>query len=474
MSNTHSVNKSTKRVAIYIRSSSLHHLNMDRLKTQKEKLSNYARIELNINDHEFYLDTKHLDDDKHSPYIGLVEKARNSGFSHLIICNINHTADASPAFTILPISSEFPNLNSTISIPGIGSGEWNRGNTPLGYSYDSKQKVFLEHPDHSQLVKLIFILYERCQSTKGVADYLNSKNFTTPKGTPFSSKAIYVLLSNRFYIGTLISNIYPEGNTSQSASSKYQIITENHHLPIITKKQFDNCQRILGTDAKARHIRNIKNTHVLYNLMYCAYCDERMAAQSGRELRHEKGIRISRYSCPNRRIQQCSNPYTSDMKFGSFILGYILNVYNLQKSIKENSSLEDIETHLFYGLDFRNIRRPERSFLKSLYNDLLAGNYKNCFTKYQIIEKPHIILSQNADEKQPYLNEIYDLEARTYSFATVLNNSEHLDYYSLQSKPGRLELRYFFQNTLEKCYLKNGHIDTIIFKTKQQHHFQYR
>lgn len=54
---------------------------------------------------------------------------------------------------------------------------------------------------------------------------------------------------------------------------------------------------------------------------------------------HASGYRSAKYGCPNvRKTKTCNAKYTSDTVLGEFLLNFILNVINAQKSFDQIKS----------------------------------------------------------------------------------------------------------------------------------------
>lgn len=159
-----------------------------------------------------------------------------------------------------------------------------------GYKRDSKNKnKIVIDTEVSDVVKLIFNLYEQGNGVTKIAQTLNNKGIPTPTkykllcGLNFknqgknikywSESTITKILKNEIYIGNMVQGY----NRKPSYKSKKQvnlpkserIIVKNTHEPIITKEQFFNVQSLFNS--KTKRCKNGK-VHLFANKLVCLDC----------------------------------------------------------------------------------------------------------------------------------------------------------------------------------------------------------
>lgn len=63
----------------------------------------------------------------------------------------------------------------------------------------------------------------------------------------------------------------------------------------------------------------------------------------------------------------------------------------------------------------------------------------------------------------------------THNFilAHNINTSRYIDYLSLVKKTGRIKMKNYFNEIINKCYMKDGKIESIVCKTGQKHIFMH-
>lgn len=113
------------------------------------------------------------------------------------------------------------------------SGEKGCGNAPIGYKWNNG-KINIDY-DKVEIVKEIFSLASKGESSRRIADIVNSKGYITPRGNSFSKQAIHVIITNDFYTGMVTHG---------------DIKIEGNHEPIINKIVFGKIQSKLKSRRK--------------------------------------------------------------------------------------------------------------------------------------------------------------------------------------------------------------------------------
>lgn len=505
-----STNEKQPKAALYIRVSTIHQIDKDSLKVQEKELINYARYILDIDDYEIFIDAGYSGKDTIRPeYQNMLLKMRNHQFTHLLVWKIdrisrnlidfvnmyeelnaldvtfiskNEQFDTSSAIgeAMLKIILIFAELERKMTSERVTAtlmakaraGDWNGGRVSLGYNYDSQSKEFSIHPKESETIRLIYNLYEENFSLSQIARHLNSTGLTTRNRKLFSATTVYGILKNHFYEGTLIYNKHQEGQRYKSNPIEEWIIHEDHHIPIISKEQYARCQSILISRCKSRTKKKYDNQHIFSGLLYCYYCDTLFSAQTGRHLM-KKDIRLSSYLCYARRHHKCENAFTCDSVIGPFILNYIINVYRLHKSFTKTTTIKVLERKLLRGPSFDQVNGLEPQSLKSIYKDLSNGCFKYCIPEFSQHKPVKMSLLSQREDSANFQYEHFIVITHNFILAHNINTSRYIDYLSLVKKIGRIKMKNYFNEIIDKCYMKDGKIESIICKTGQKHIFMH-
>jgi site-specific DNA recombinase len=111
-------------------------------------------------------------------------------------------------------------------------GLWMGGARPFGYLVDRTLDNLVPEPVERGTVKLIFDLYTQDRlGTPSIANSLNDRGLRTRLGRPWSPHTVGIILTNRLYVGE---------------KSFRDVTVPNAHEALISTKQFDLAQRILG------------------------------------------------------------------------------------------------------------------------------------------------------------------------------------------------------------------------------------
>ena len=183
-------------------------------------------------------------------------------------------------------------------------GKWVSSNVPYGYRrIYGKKHTFEIDPITSLYVKKIFDLYVNGYGGMNIAKMLNDEKVPTPSqalkrireenglepskkapSTLWSSTHIKRIISNEFYIGTLVQRkmqvIGIHGKNVKRDKSE-NIIFEDHHEPIIDKETFYLAQRIKEERATKHHKGVRKHLNIFTGLIFCGDCGKPLTPRSG-------------------------------------------------------------------------------------------------------------------------------------------------------------------------------------------------
>ena len=151
-------------------------------------------------------------------------------------------------------------------------GKWTGGITPLGYRVDKENKKLIIDPESSKIVREIFDLYLKGNSTLKIAQLFNERGYRTTKlvckngrimgGTKYSVAKIQWMLRHAIYAGKARYN----GQ-----------IYEGEHEAIIDEDTFKRTQALLDQNHRERKVtKNTDCTGLLSHILHCKACNTYM------------------------------------------------------------------------------------------------------------------------------------------------------------------------------------------------------
>ena len=177
-------------------------------------------------------------------------------------------------------------------------------NIPYGYRkiYDEKHSFKIDEIT-SIYVKKIFDLYVNGYGGQSIAKLLNDEGVPTPTqamerirqenglepskrniSQMWSSTLIKRIISNEFYIGTLIQRKTRRAGIHGKAINRNKdeyIKFENHHEPIIDKDTFYLAQKLKEERATKHHKGVRKHNNIFVGLVFCGQCKKPLTPRSG-------------------------------------------------------------------------------------------------------------------------------------------------------------------------------------------------
>ena len=229
-------------VALYVRVSTDYQVDKDSLPHQKKELKAYCKHVLHIPEEriEIFEDAgKSAKNTKRPAYERMMQKVRSGHVSHVIVYKIdrisrnlvdfslmyddfknnrvsfislNEQFDTSTAIgeAILKIILVFAELERKMTSERVmdimlgraKDGLWNGANVPFGYKWDEILEFPVVDEKEGPVVKLMFDMYEKIQSSCKIRDYLNSHDIPTKRGGEWSSKTVSDIIRNPMYKGT--------------------------------------------------------------------------------------------------------------------------------------------------------------------------------------------------------------------------------------------------------------------------------
>lgn len=243
-------------------------------------------------------------------------------------------------------------------ISRASNGQWNGGRVPFGYSYDSEKKEFYINEKEAPIVRLIHDTYEQNSSLLNLTRILNDSGYKTRAGNEWSPISVRIILKNFWYTGCYQYNRLKDGCRQKEKDQSEWVTIPNHHPALISLKQKERIVEMLRSNYKLIAANNIyytsNNVHVFGGLVTCAYCGRRYIATTDTK----KGWKMGRYGCPTRRYSKtkCTNNSVSDLTLGDFVFNYFVNLLKVQKHAKDITTTDELQRQLLSGYTFSSVK----------------------------------------------------------------------------------------------------------------------
>ncbi|WCK52762.1 recombinase family protein [Aneurinibacillus sp. Ricciae_BoGa-3] len=207
------------------------------------------------------------------------------------------------------------------------------GPPPYGYNLVDRKLVINE--DEAAVVRYIFNRYLSGVGMNNIAIECNQLGYRTKSGKDFSRIAIYNILQNHAYFGTLRWN-YREGKHTVNNPDDW-ILFEGTHPAIIDKEMFKAAKRIHENN-KPKHPRQIGSNYIFSSVAYCARCNAKMVGHTMTKKNSDYIIR--RYICQNARIKKCDSPALTDYFVEESFVDKLDSIIESYSSIAETTELK--------------------------------------------------------------------------------------------------------------------------------------
>ncbi len=559
-----------RRVAIYVRVSTVHQIDKDSLPMMRQELTAYCEYVLGIKDYVVFEDAGYSGKNTDRPdYQKMMRQIREGLFSHLLVWKIdrisrnlldfanmyselkelgvtfvskNEQFDTSSAIgeAMLKIILVFAELERNMTservtatmINRASNGIWNGGRIPFGYSHNKEDNTFSIREDENAIYNFLVDKYEATLSIVHTSRALNDAGYRTREGNLFSPVSVWIILRNPWYKGVYRYNYYKIPGRKAIKDESEWVVVENHHPASIAPDRFDRIQLILDKNARFRNTPGRKTTgksvHIFSGLIWCSECGAAYTASPGRL--HVSGYRPSKYGCPNvRKTKTCNAKFTTDTVLGEFMLNYILNILNAQKNFSQIHSPEDLQKHLLCGSTYSDVSGIDTDGLNSLYNMLakysgsdsvlmkrprikatidpelkrLMSDQKKhqraldrlnslyLYSDGEMSEREYFTKKHEITDQLQEINEAIGLmsqeswaqtmsdsdflqQASTFILTQKLSDRQYIYFESLAKSTDPEILKNFFLAILDSVTLKDGRVDTVVFRNGLSHKFNYK
>lgn len=410
-----------KKVAIYIRVSTMYQVDRDSLPMQRKDLIAYATLILGIEDYEIFEDAGYSGKNTDRPgFQEMMSRTRNGEFSHILVWKIdrisrnlldfaemyeelqalrvtfvskNEQFDTSTAIgeAMLKIILVFAELERNMTservtatmISRANSGLWNGGRVPYGYDYDPDSSEFSIREDEEKVCQIIKEDYLENKSLTHTSRLLNEAGYKTRAGVEWSPTAVWIIVSSPFYAGIYRYNRYKGTERRVENPEDEWVLIPNHHPAIYALEEHEAMIAILEENSRMKNSPGKQckreNIHVFSGIAFCGKCGSKLVSTPGRL--QSDGYRTSNYSCPKRRkTKECDNATVNDLIIGEFVINYILNMLYAKKTFSLIDNPGELERVLLHGNTFSRIEHVDQNGLNEFYNLLSRYGSDDSYT----------------------------------------------------------------------------------------------
>ncbi len=211
---------------------------------------------------------------------------------------------------------------------------------PFGYrkvyvADGGKQRPRLElDPPRDSVVRRIFEMALRGQSTLEIVKTLNSEGIPSAKGKRWLKTAVHGMLSNEVYMGTLVWGL-------KATDGSEPVRVENAVPAIVSTEEFEQIRGMLEARAPAKsNPRRAASPYLLSGLVACALCGKQLTAAEA------KGGKYTYYVCGSllkRGSGSCETPRLNAKRFETLILDQLRDHVLTESNIRELVKMLDEE-----------------------------------------------------------------------------------------------------------------------------------
>ena len=251
------------------------------------------------------------------------------------------------------------------------------GYAPLGYLNDLKNHTMIKDPERFRLVRKIFELYSTGNySLKDLRDKIFDIGLLTRNEKMLSVSMVQSILKNPFYYGMFRYN----GE-----------LWQGKHEPMITKKLFDKCQKVLSDRSRPQK-RKIKE-FAFRGLLFCGECGCAITSET------QKGHNY--YRCTKKR-GKCSQSYIREEVLADQINKQIQKV-SLPPSWADKMIAElekDKEQEAKDGAVFAQNLKDKIKELEGKLDLLLDAHLDGTISREEYITKKEKIINEKSELAQ--------------------------------------------------------------------------
>ncbi len=396
------------KAALYVRVSTVMQLEKESRVIQKSDLICYCKEVLGISNYTVFEDAGFSAGSTDRPdYQAMMQRIRAGEFTHLVVWKIDRISRNIIDFTdmyqelqalditFISLAEQFDTssiigqallkmilifaelerhnaaeISKAVLLSKAGAGEYTGFRIPFGYRRDSATKEYSIEESEANIIRMIFDMFDQGTTVYAITKHLNSLPLKERIKKKWQMPTIERMLTNISYTGALRYNYrsYTSKKERVINDEKDWVLVENDRPAIITKEQFERCQRRY-TERKdtVYHVRK----PLFADLLICN--TDKLLLWKKENKRKFSSPAV--YWCPH-----CFSNRLSDEEVGSFILNYLLNLLRAQETLSPTASLLSLKRMLLRGKDFKNVANIMNleEIKGSLFNsqNSSAGNYE--------------------------------------------------------------------------------------------------
>ncbi len=259
----------------------------------------------------------------------------------------------------------------------LRQGEW-PGLAPIGYLNDLRTHKIIEDPKRFRLVRKLFKFYSIGNySLKDLQKLSSNFGLLTKRQKNLPVSIIQHILKNPIYYGVF----------------KYKDeLHQGNHKPMISKKLFEECQKIMADKSRPRKQKSVKK-YAFRGLLKCAECGCSITSQ------RQKGHIY--YNCTKKRVP-CSQKYVREENLSEQI-SKILQKVSLplawtKKMIAELEKEKQENNQAMFSFA-QNLKSQIRNCEKKL-DKLLDAHLENVISQEEYTAKKQKILNQKIENQE--------------------------------------------------------------------------
>lgn len=311
-------------------------------------------------------------------------------------------------------------------------GKWVGGCAPFGYKVDPNDKNHLViNEEEAPIVRKIFSLALEGKSKNQIINQLFNEHIPTPSQIRnvnrtfkyselgyWNTTTIRSILSNELYTGDMVQNrrsriSYKVRNIVPNDKSEW-IVVPNTHEPLISRKDFQEVQRIAKVNTGLRYEKKIRG--VFDGLIYCGECKSRMALQGGNGGHcHGHYYTICNTYRKYSKLKLCTSHSYNFEKLENKIIEQLKEIFKdyIDESETTNNLIKNKDKLNDTNDLSSNLKKVEKSLetkkrnLDKMYIDKLEGNIEE--EQYNRIKnKLNDEIRDLEDKKNSIIESIYD------------------------------------------------------------------
>lgn len=271
-------------------------------------------------------------------------------------------SDYSDNITFVMACNDYLSKQNSLRIRAIldmkkREGKYVASALPYGYIRDPEDNGHLiPDPNTAFIVKEIFDLAYKGESTKKIANYLNEKGYITPSkyknrnykcNDKWSMQSVIHIITNPIYTGDMVQSkstkiSYKSNKTVNNPKSKW-IVVKNTHEPLVSKSVFN---RLGNSSKRTNKTSSGREKELLENLIYCKECGGAITLYKECRTKRIKG------DCSSSKTRKtCSGHFFDYETFEEKVLNAINEINPVDKDKSTRQKVQKIIDAIFIDKD---------------------------------------------------------------------------------------------------------------------------